>query len=85
MMSQPARRGKLLDSERMKTLSHCFLIGLTLVSTESAAISAAQVRSKASDASPVGAAPAPEGLAAIAPAVEEAIEVWEKIKEREGQ
>jgi uncharacterized protein YbbC (DUF1343 family)/CubicO group peptidase (beta-lactamase class C family) len=74
MMRQPARRGKLLDSQRMKTLSHCFLIGLTLVSTESAAISAVQVRSKASDASPVGAAPAPEGLAAIAPAVEEAIE-----------
>jgi uncharacterized protein YbbC (DUF1343 family)/CubicO group peptidase (beta-lactamase class C family) len=58
----------------MKTLSHCFLIGLTLVSIESAEGAAAQVRKKASDASSESANPSPQNLEAIAPAVEQAIE-----------
>jgi uncharacterized protein YbbC (DUF1343 family)/CubicO group peptidase (beta-lactamase class C family) len=58
----------------MKTLSHCFLIGLTLVSIESAERAAAQVRKRASDPRSESANPSPQSLEAIAPAVEQAIE-----------
>ncbi len=66
-----SRAGELLDNERMKPLSHSFLIVLTLFSIE-AISTATEVRKKPPTAA-LHVPKSPPGLAAIAPLIGEAI------------